>query len=817
MKRLLSPCKLATLTQVAVFGFIALGMASMSFANPVKINYQEPVQAITDIVDAEPSPGASLSPNGELLLVTRYPALPDLSVVAAEQLKLAGRRINPVNFTVSQTRYISGVELLDVDSGEALKISGLPSELKVIGASWAPNSRYIAVAEMQDTQVLLWLVDIRKKSARVWSNIPLNAVWGATLAWRHDSSGVYSLTRAEGLQQPGPKALPAGPVITESAGRTAPARTYQDLLQDKYDESLFDYYFTSQVRFFGLNGQVQEVGPAAIYNDLEVAPNDQYLLARYITRPYSYAVPHWRFPQTTEVWNRQGERVYTVAEQPLADNLPIAFDAVVTGPRSISWRNDADATLIWAEAADGGDPRVATDVRDQVMQLPAPFTGTPTKLLDLSKRYARAIAADEANVLVWERWWADRDEKLWLVDASGATEPKLVWERSWEDRYNDPGMPLTVTRDGRDLLYLDAGNMLLTGTGASAEGDRPFIDRYNLASGESERLWRSQAPYFERPLSLIDAEQMQFLTQREGVNDPADFYVRDLDDDNLVALTDTAHPMPHTLGITRELITYEREDGLAMSAELYLPAGYDKERDGPLPTVVWAYPREYKSSAAAAQVSGSPYEFVRISYWAPQYLATQGYAVLDRATMPIVGEGDKQPNDTFIEQLIMNGKAAIKAGVDLGVTDPDKVALGGHSYGAFMTANILAHSDLFATGIARSGAYNRSLTPFGFQREERTVWDDTDLYIRMSPFFHANKINEPLLMIHGANDNNSGTFPMQSERLYQAIKGLGGTARLVMLPFESHGYRARESVLHMLWEQTRWLDLHLKGIDTEAN
>ncbi|MGQ4277299.1 prolyl oligopeptidase family serine peptidase [Pseudidiomarina sp. E22-M8] len=782
-------------------------------ANPVKVNYQQPAQEIIDIVDAASSPGGSLSPDGDVLLITNYPALPDITDVSAEQLKLAGRRINPANYTVSQARYISAIELVDVTTGEKLKIEGLPSDLKALGASWAPNGDYIALAQQTPTEVQLWLVDIAKAEAKVWSSMPLNAVWGPRLEWRHDSSGLYSYTVAEGLIKPALHTVPTGPVITESAGRTAPGRTYQDLLQNKQDEALFDYYFTSQITFFGVDGGEQELGPQAIYSGLTTSPDDSYLLVSEIQRPYSYAVPYYRFPETTRVWNTAGENVYTVVEQPLADNLPIAFDAVVQGRRSISWRNDADATLVWAAATDQGDPAVDAIVRDQVFQQAAPFKDAPQKLVDLSKRFGRVLAADAQHVLIWERWWADRDEKLWLVDATGEREPELVWERSWEDRYNDPGQPFTVKKNGRDLLYLNDGKILLTGTGASAEGDRPFIDRFDLSSKESERLWRSEAPYFERPRGLIDATELTFLTQREGVSDPADFFVRDLDDNELTALTETPHPMPHTVGISRELITYTREDGLAMSAELYLPAGYDKAIDGPLPTIVWAYPREYKSSAAAAQISGSPYEFVRISYWAPQYLATQGYAVLDSATMPIVGEGDARPNDSFIEQLVMNGKAAIKAGTDLGVTDPERVALGGHSYGAFMTANMLAHSDLFKTGIARSGAYNRSLTPFGFQREERTVWDDTDLYIGMSPFFHADKINEPLLMIHGANDNNSGTFPMQSERLYQAIKGLGGTARLVMLPHESHGYRARESVLHMLWEQTRWLDVYLKDQD----
>ncbi|RUO63213.1 S9 family peptidase [Pseudidiomarina insulisalsae] len=784
--------------------------AQSAQANPVKLNYQEPAQAIIDIVDAAPSPGGSLSPDGDLLLVTGYPALPTIADVAAEQLKLAGRRINPANYTVSQARYISELSLVDVTSGESIAIDGLPTELKALGTSWSPNGNYIAVAQQTTDAVELWLVDVASRSAKKWTSTPLNAVWGPRLEWRHDSSGLYSYTVAEGLQKPKLVSVPTGPVITESSGRNAPARTYQDLLQNKADEALFDYYFTSQIRFFDVDGNAQKVGPQAIYNGVSVAPNDAYLLVSEIKRPYSYAVPHYRFPETTMVWNPAGETVYTVVEQGLADNLPIAFDAVVQGRRSVQWRNDADATLVWAEATDQGDPAVDAKIRDQVFQQAAPFDAAPQKLIELTKRMGRVLAADEQTILVWERWWADRDEKLWLVDGTGERAPQLVWDRSWEDRYNDPGQPFTVQVDGRRLLHVDDGAMLLTGTGASPDGDRPFIDRFDLGSNEAERLWRSEAPYFERPLALIDPDAMTFLTQRESVDDPADFFVRDLDDAELNALTDTPHPMPHTKGITREMISYAREDGLAMSAELYLPAGYDKERDGPLPTMVWAYPREYKSSSAAAQVSGSPYEFVRISYWGPQYLATQGYAVLANATMPIVGEGEARPNDTFIEQLVMNGRAAIKAGVDLGVTDPERVALGGHSYGAFMTANMLAHSDLFTTGIARSGAYNRSLTPFGFQREERTVWDDTDLYIGMSPFFHAHKIDEPLLMIHGSNDNNSGTFPMQSERLYQAIKGLGGTARLVMLPHESHGYRARESVLHMLWEQTRWLDTYLK-------
>lgn len=803
---------------LAVFGAAALVLSATSaIANPVKIDYQQPAQEIIDIVDAAPSPGGSLSPDGKLLLVTDYPALPEIADLAVSEYKLAGRRINPANFTISQARYINQFRIVDIASGESKAIDGLPKDLKAIGLAWAPNGNGFAFLQMNPTAVHLWYVDAKLGKARQLGNRSVNATWGAQIEWRSDSLGMYVLRVPHDYPaEPKANPVPQGPVITESRGRTAPGRTYQDLLQSKHDEALFEHYFTSQLTYVSINAKERLLGKPAIINDFSLSPNDKYVLVTRLQAPYSYAVPSSRFARTTDVWTDRGEAVYQVVDQPLADNLPIAFDAVVDSRRSISWRNDADATLLWAQATDGGDPAVATEVRDQLFQLPAPFSATPQKLLDMSKRYARALAADAQNILVWERWWADRNEKLWLLDSTGEQAPKLVWERSWEDRYNDPGQPFTTLRNGRRLLHLDNQTILLSGTGASADGDRPFIDRYNLADGSSERLWRSEAPYYEDAVGMVDAAQLRFLTQREATDQPADFYLRDIANNNLRALTKTAHPMPHTLGISRELITYERADGLAMSATLYLPAGYEAERDGPLPGIVWAYPREYRSAAAAAQVSGSPYRFNRISYWAPQFLATQGYAVFDSATMPIVGEGDAQPNDTFIEQLILNGEAVIKTGVDRGVLDAERVAIGGHSYGAFMTANILAHSDLFKAGIARSGAYNRSLTPFGFQREERTVWDDADLYVRMSPFFHADKINEPLLMIHGMNDNNSGTFPMQSERLYQAIKGLGGTTRLVMLPLESHGYRARESVLHMLWETVNWLDEFVKNAPVSA-
>lgn len=807
------------LTRGAALAWLLLAapfLVSQAIAGQVDINYQTPSQELVDIADAAPAPSAYVAPGGKVVLVASQPALPSIADLAAPEYRLAGSRINPANNSTSQARYLNSFTFVNVSDSSNRNVRGLPSKLKALYPTWSTDGRYLAFIQLEENEAQVWRVDVERGRAKRFSKAKANAVWGNPLQWASDNETLYVMAvpakRGAEPQQPN---VPASPIVTESRGRVAPARTYQDLLGNEYDEVLFDYFFSSEIVRINARGRTKAIGSPAVYSDYSLSPNSEFLLVTTVQTPYSYAVPRSRFARTTDVWNLDGKALYQVTNQPLADNLPIAFDAVVDTPRSISWRADADATLVWAVAQDGGDPRKPADIRDSVFQLSAPFTAAPKKLIDLSTRYAGLTAQSGELALVYERLWSDRAEKVWRISPDTDAAPQLVWERSWDNSYNDPGRPLlTRNEQKRRVLLVDNGHIILTGDGASDEGERPFIDRRHLTTGETSRLWQSEAPFYERPLSALNATEGLFITRREALNTPPDLYVRDIyNADSLRALTETAHPMPATVDIRRELIHYEREDGLPMSATLFLPAGYDAKRDGPLPTIVWAYPREFRSNAAAAQVSGSPYEFNRISYWRPQFLATQGYAVMDNATMPIVGLGDALPNDTFIEQLEMNSRAVIKAGADLGVTDPNRVAIGGHSYGAFMTANVLAHTNLFKAGIARSGAYNRSLTPFGFQREERTVWDDPALYLRMSPFFAAHQIKTPLLLIHGTDDNNSGTFPMQSERLYQAVKGLGGTSRLVMLPLESHGYRARESILHMMWETVTWLDEFVKNAE----
>jgi dipeptidyl aminopeptidase/acylaminoacyl peptidase len=444
----------------------------------------------------------------------------------------------------------------------------------------------------------------------------------------------------------------------------------------------------------------------------------------------------------------------------------------------------------------------------------APFDGEPLLLTTLGQRYAGIQWGTGDLALVGDWWWKTRNVRTWIVKPSSpATEPVLLFDRSWEDRYNDPGRFVSHTNEyGHAVLTpsADGKGLFLIGTGASPEGNRPFLDRLDASTQETTRLWRSEAPYYERPVELLDRDVKRFITRRESRESPPNYFVHTVGSEDVTALTEFPHPTPQLANLQKEIIHYERADGVKLSGTLYLPPGYTTD-DGPLPLLMWAYPTEFKSADAAGQITDSPYQFDRIGWWSPLLWLTQGYAVLDDPKLPIVGEGNTEPNDTYVEQLVAGAKAAIDEVVRRGVTDPEHIAIGGHSYGAFMTANLLAHCDLFRAGIARSGAYNRTLTPFGFQAEERTLWEAPEVYFQMSPFMHADKVNEPILLIHGEADNNSGTFPMQSERFYNALKGHGATARLVMLPHESHGYRARESVLHMLWETDRWLETYVKG------
>ncbi len=797
-----------------------LGLVSPSLADEASAlgeaeatsGYHLPDQTLVDLIDRPLTPGSSLSPDRQRILLFEQPPLPGIAELAEPELRLAGLRIKPGNNGPSRRRGYRSLAILDIASGESRPVAGLPSGARLGNFTWSPNGRYAAFSHTHGEGIELWVADMETAKARRLSSRLLSLTASNSPSWLSDSSGlICTLVPERRGEAPREPTTPKGPVVQENLGQTTPARTFQDLLKNAHDEALFAYYLTSQLARIGLDGGVREIGEPAIVWDFDPSPDARFLLVETLHRPFSYLVPAGRFPMLSQVWDLSGKVVTTLHDRPLQESIPTAFGSVAQGPRGYEWRGDADATLFWAEALDGGDASREAEERDRLFLLEAPFTGEPQILGTTKLRFGGIGWGNSELAMVTEFFWKTRQVRVSRLrpDVPGAS-PELLQERSWEDRYNDPGQPL-FRRDSRGQPLLetskDGRSLFLVGQGASPEGNRPFFDVYDLESKKTQRLFRSEAPYFESPLSRLDDGRI--LTQREAVDKQPNFFVRTLGENGGTRqLTSFPHPSPELLGLKKELIRYTRNDGVQLTATLYLPPGYQASQ-GPVPTLMWAYPQEFKSAANAGQVTDSPYRFDRIGWWSSVLWLTQGYAVLDDPSMPIVGEEDEEPNDTFIEQLVASAEAAVDEVVRRGISKRGHIAIGGHSYGAFMTANLLAHSDLFATGIARSGAYNRTLTPFGFQAEERSFWEAPEIYFQMSPFMHADKINEPILLIHGEADNNSGTFPMQSERFYSALKGHGATTRLVMLPFESHGYRARESILHMLWETQRWLDSYI--------
>jgi dipeptidyl aminopeptidase/acylaminoacyl peptidase len=776
-------------------------MADISFAQQ---GYKKPPKEVLDILNAPVTPTASVSPTRDnILLATglRYPPLADL---AQPMLRLAGRRINPASNSPHRLQYSVGLSLKRIADGSEVKIQ-VPSGAKISGVEWSDDGKYFAFLNTTVNRVELWVGDAATGKIRNLKSVTINSAIGNPLTWMPDNHTLLvQLVPAARGAAPVMPLVPVEPVTQESSGRPGPVRTYEDLLKNPHDENLFEYYATSQLALVdSASGRATPLGQAAIFQSVDPAPDGHHILVTRLQRPFSYLFPDSAFPKEVEVWDTKGKLTYKVASLPLADQVPI--DGVITGPRSIRWRPDEPATLVWVRALDNGDPKKKVDHRDSILTLKAPFTGQPAELFKTEQRLAGMTWGEKDGLVFISDYERDkRWVRTFMVNADKPGAAKLVWSRNQQDRYNDPGTPLMRVVKGQRAILQDGDWIYLSGDGSSPEGDRPFLDRFNLQTLKSERIFRSDASSYETVVALLSGDAKQFITRRESPTDAPNYFVKGT---SARALTQFPDPTPQLRGIKKQLVTYKRADGVQCSFTLYLPPNYKEGTR--LPTVVWAYPLEFNDASTAGQITGSTQRATSITGPSHLFFLMEGYAVLDNATMPVVGTPETV-NNTYVEQIVMSAKAAIDKATEMGVTDPDRVGVGGHSYGAFMTANLLAHSDLFRAGIARSGAYNRTLTPFGFQSERRTIWEAPELYLKMSPFMFASKINEPILMTHGEADDNTGTFPIQSERMYQALKGNGATVRLVMLPHEAHGYTGRESIEHVLYEMISWFDKYVK-------
>ena len=794
--------------RATVLGLLLVGGVLASAPLAAADGYQKAPAPIGELLSTPAAPTVHFNPQRDAMIIYRAERHPPVADLAEPVLRLAGLRINPLNNGPHRTARCVELTLHLIPDGKERPIA-IPPGARITPPAWSPDGKQFAFLRFGSKEVELWVCEAKRGSPRRLRG-GINAALGEPFQWMPDSQALLCQTIPANRPKPPIEArVPGGPLVQETTGKVAPARTFQDLLDSPYHEELFDYHATSQLALVNAkNGDPKPIGAPAIYSTIDPSPNGQLLLASRIQRPYSYQLPSAMFPRAVEVIGLDGKVVFTLANLPLAEEIPIG--GVRPGPRGYQWRPTHPATLAWVEALDGGDSRKKVAHRDRILMLDAPFTDTPVELEKTEHRFQALTWTERPDVaLVREHQASRRWNRTWLINPNAPAEPsRLLWDVSAQDRYGDPGSPLLrPLTNGFRAARVHEGSLYLTGAGATPDGERPFLDTFNLVSLRTERLYQTDEGGHESVVALLKPDASQFITRRESPTRPANYFIRTLADGARKPLTDFPDLMPQLRGIRKQLVTYQRVDGVPLSFTLYLPADYQPGRR--LPTILWAYPREFSDSDTAGQVTTTANRYTTLTGASHLFLVTQGYAVLDNATMPVIGD-PKKANDTFLEQVITSAKAAVDKAVEMGIADPHRIGVGGHSYGAFMVANLMAHTDIFRAGVARSGAYNRTLTPFGFQNERRTLWEAPEIYSRMSPFMFAHRINEPLLLIHGEADNNPGTFPMQSERLYQAVKGNGGTARLVLLPHESHGYEARESVEHVLWETLHWFDKHVK-------
>ena len=783
----------------------------------VDITYQKPPKEILEMADAPLAPSVQIDDKNENIVLLHRNKYKSIEELSETELRLAGLRINPVTNIGSRTSYYNNVTLMKVGEEDELKVSGLPTNPRLANFLWSPDQSKMAFTQTVPSGVELWILDLANASCKKLTDATLNANMYRPFSWFKDGESLLVKFLPEDKKSLIEKAtaIPTGPRVSISEGKKAQNRTYQDLLKDKADESNFEQLVRASLFKVNMNGDKTMWKETAMYSSVSFSPDGENILIKTIHKPFSYLVTYGRFPSKTVVYSKEGYKIKTINESPLIEDLPKGFMATQKGMRNISWRSDKPASIYYVKAQDEGDPAIETEFRDEVFVWDVPFNSEPKSILKTIQRFSGIIWGNNEIAIAQDRWWNTRNSKTYLFNPSDSNvKPEILFDLNYQDRYNDPGRFLTEKNElGKQSLVIDKNKLYLTGSGYSAEGIRPFFRQFDLKSKETVEIWRADGKEtYEAISKVLDPKKGILLTRIEASKVFPNYFIRNTKKNSEPEqITFFENPFEILDGVHKEVITYKRDDGLDLSGTLYLPAGYDMDKKEKLPMILWAYPREFKDKASAGQVSSSPHRFTSPSYGSPVFWVTQGYVILDGAAFPIIGEGEKEPNDSFREQLVANGKAAIDAVDKLGYIDKNKVAVGGHSYGAFMTANLLAHSDLFAAGIARSGAYNRTLTPFGFQSEERSYWEAPDVYNNMSPFMHADKMKTPLLLIHGEADNNSGTYPLQSERYFNALKGMGAPVRLVMLPKESHGYSARESVLHVIWEQDQWLEKWVKN------
>ncbi len=799
----------------------------------VTSGYDKPPQNVLDVLLAPSSPVPSVNPIGDTILLVSWVDYPPMSRVAEPFLRLAGVRVEPKTRRKHDTPGGYGITacardftLVKVATSAETHVT-LPRGGCAEATSWSPDSKHFAFRNTSENAVELWIADATTGEAHVLAGVRLNPMLGSSMQWMPDQKTLLVKTVPENLGAP-PAAMlvPSGPSIQETNGEKGESSTCEtrDTLTNKHDEDLFDYYASSQLALVDTtNGAVTRIGKPGIYVDVDAAPDGNHVLVESIRKPYSYITTYDHFPHDVAVWDAAGNVTHALASLPLADRVPV--HGVPVGPRDFAWRTTEPATITWAEALDGGDWKAKVPARDKVMIQKAPFTTPAAELARTEQRYEGISWSEQASLAFLREGDENRHStRTFTLNADDPKDkPAVFWDYSTDEHYKHPGsLVWRRLANGSWVIRIDGGAVYAQGVGSSPDGDRPFLDRIDIKTHKAERRYRSEKTAYESFVAL--ASPTSFISWHQSPMDPPNAFLRTLGapiantageatlGSTTRAITHMPDPTPAVRAIKKRLVKYKRRDGMDLSFTVYTPPDYQEGKR--VPTIVYAYPLDYADPTKAGQVTGSEQTFTRLRNY--KLLLLAGYAIIDSASFPIVGD-PKKAYDTYLDQLVDDAKAAVSKAIEIGVADPERIGVTGHSHGALMTVNLLAHSDLFRAGVATSGSYNKTLTPFGFQSERRSVWDARDVYLKASPFFSANTLKLPILIMHGEDDANPGTTPLQATKLYEAIRGNGGTARLVMLPHEPHWYSALESNEQLVFEMIRWFDKYVKNAAPRAH
>ena len=704
----------------------ALALLSVAAARAHAADTALPEDVVT-LLSADPLPEQIVDPTGRYALLVHKHRLLSERALAEPTVEVAGVRINPrTNARHAAIPYF-GLTLVELWTGRSQRLE-LPPSLAIGFPQWAPDGSRFAFTVTVDRGVELWTGSPEPPFPlrRVLGPV-LNGAQGSPCSFMPDGESL--LCQLVARKHEPPKAPSAAlRLLTQTVATTPPGQS---------DDVAAEYFLRGQVALVDASGAARPrmIGGPAVLDSVDPSPSGEYLLVKRRVPPYSGPSALDTGGRTLEVWDTEGRLMHSLGP----DNA--------AGPRALHWQPSAPATLVWVERR-GSIDRLVTQA--------APFRIAPQTLFDSERQFSGLKWLQDSELALFDEYDAEeRFTRVWLLDASRFPRPpQLVGSRGGrEGPLPGFGRPsLTTDRTGKQVVRFHGGDIYVVGRRADPAGSRAYLDRIRLDSLTAEQLWQSEAAGREEILDVFTADASAVLTQIEDVTEPPNYVVRNLRAGTTRAITDHRHPVPAMTEVARIPLRYRRRDGVEMSSLLYLPKRAAGEP--PLPMVVWAYPREYREGSVPTPAHNR--HFADVDRALQLYLLLRGYAVLDDVSMPIIGNGNNA-NDTFVPQVIANAEAAIEAAAATGAVDPARVAVAGHSYGAFMVANLLAHTQLFRAGVGLSGAYNRTLTPFGFQTERRTLWEAPDAYLAMSPILYTHRIAAPMLLVHGLLDDNAGT------------------------------------------------------------